>query len=62
MGEEEFDDTEIDAVITDDDEALASEAELPSDRASNQKRRMLEDRLAQRQLEKQIQDYDFELG
>lgn len=62
MGEEEFDDTEIDAVITDDDEALSSEAELPSDRASNQKRRLLEDRLAQRQLEKLIQDYDFELG
>ncbi|MBV1930758.1 MAG: hypothetical protein KUG71_03495 [Porticoccaceae bacterium] len=62
MGDEEFDDTEMDAMITDDNEALSRQAESPSDVLSNQKRRLLEERLAQRQLEKQIQDYDFELA
>lgn len=62
MGEEEFDDTEMDAMISDDNEALSRQAEAPSDVVSNLKRRLLEERLAQRQLEKQIQDYDFELA
>ena len=62
MGEEEFDDTEMDEMISDDNEALPSQAELSGDMVSSRKRRLLEERLAQRQLEKQIQDYDFELA
>jgi hypothetical protein len=62
MGEEEFDDIEMEAMISDDDEALSSQAKLPNDMVSNQKRRLLEERLAQRQLDKQIQDYDFDLA
>lgn len=67
MGEDTFDDadmdnTALDEMIVEDGEGLSGKIEMLSDMASGQKRRLLEERLAQRQLEKQIQDYDFELA
>jgi hypothetical protein len=58
MGEEEFE-------IVDggeDDDVIRSEAEKPNGVSSAAKRRLVEAKLAQRNLEKLIQDYDFDLA
>ena len=45
-----------------DSEVLRSEVKLPRYDRASEKRRLVEERLAQRLLEQQIQDYDFELA
>ena len=63
------DDLSADDVVVDDvtvnerdSEVMRSETKLPRHDRACEKRRLLEERLAQRQLEQQIQDYDFELA
>ncbi len=76
MGEEEFDDTLMDEPLSGsndsdndgdngrdkDSEVLRSESALPCDASSHYKRQCVEERLARRRLEQELQDYDFELA
>ncbi len=71
MGEEEFDDTLMDEALSDsndgvngdnDSEVLRSESASPCDASSHYKRQCVEERLARRRLEQELQDYDFELA
>ena len=59
MGEEEFD-----MIVGDDDdsEVLRSQVEPLRNNRSAERRRIVEERLAQRHLEQQIQDYDFDMA
>ncbi len=60
-------DEDIDEVADDigngemDNEVLRSEIKLPRYDQACEKRRLVEEKLAQRKLEQQIQDYDFDL-
>ncbi len=58
MGEEEFDIMYEDEA---DSELLRSEAEPLRITSSLEKRRLVEDKLEQRRLEKQIRGYDYDL-
>lgn len=57
MDEEEYDMIYEDTL----DEVLVNEEEIPSVDTSSAKRRLLEDRLEERRLQKQIQGFDFDL-
>ncbi|RLA53528.1 MAG: hypothetical protein DRR42_04480 [Gammaproteobacteria bacterium] len=59
MGEEEFD---MIVGAEDDNEVLRSEVEPVRNNRSAERRRLVEERLAQRNLEQQIQDYDFDMA
>ena len=63
MSDEDFDDDLSDNFDFDEQRDEQSKGEVISYRQIDtvNKRRLLEERLAQRQLEKQIQYYDFEL-
>ncbi len=63
MSDEDFDDDLSDNFDFDEQSDEQSKGEVISYRQIDtvNKRRLLEERLAQRQLEKQIQYYDFEL-
>lgn len=63
MSDEDFDDDLSDNFDFDEQSEEQSKGEVISYRQIDtiNKRRLLEERLAQRQLEKQIQYYDFEL-
>ena len=60
MGEEEFE--IVDGSAGEDDDVIRGEAERSGGVSSAAKRRLVEAKLAQRNLEKMIQDYDFDLA